>query len=88
MTFSTFDLSIETGADIPIESRDPEEVLSILGNNLPDYKIKLFKKTTKREIDRLQSGGFYLINEAELQEALRIKGDITKLLTGIKRKKP
>ena len=48
-------------------------------------KIKLFKTTKKREIDRLQSGGFYLINEAELQEALRIKGDITKLLTGIKR---
>lgn len=37
-------------------------------------KIKLFRETKKREIDRLQSGGFFLINEAELQEALRIKG--------------
>ncbi|MCF8451066.1 MAG: hypothetical protein K9G49_14430 [Taibaiella sp.] len=42
-------------------------------------KIKLFKATNKREIDRLQSGGFFLINEAELQEALRIKGSYTKV---------
>ncbi len=48
-------------------------------------KINLFKTLNNREIDRLQSGGFYLINEVELQEALRIKGDYTKLLTGIKR---
>jgi hypothetical protein len=48
-------------------------------------KIKLFKTTKKREIDRLQSDVFYLINEVELQEALRIKDDYTKLLTGIKR---
>lgn len=40
--FSTFDLTIESGADIPIENRDPEEVLSILGTNLPDYKISVF----------------------------------------------
>lgn len=36
-------------------------------------KIKLFEKMNDREIDRLQSGKFYLINEAELQNALRIK---------------
>jgi hypothetical protein len=36
-------------------------------------KIKLFEKTNSREIDRLQSGKYYLINEAELQIALRIK---------------
>ena len=36
-------------------------------------KIKLFEKMNGREIDRLQSGKFYLINEAELQNALRIK---------------
>ncbi len=42
-------------------------------------KIKLFKTVYKREIDRLQSGGFYLINESELQEALRIKGSYPKV---------
>ncbi len=36
-------------------------------------KIKLFEKTNDRKIDRLQSGKFYLINEAELQNALRLK---------------
>ncbi len=36
-------------------------------------KIKLFEKMNAREIDRLQSGKFYLINEAELQNALRLK---------------
>lgn len=36
-------------------------------------KIKLFEKMNDREIDRLQSGKYYLINEAELQNALRIK---------------
>lgn len=50
-------------------------------------KINLFKTVMNREIDRLQSSGFYLINELELQEALRIKGDCPKLLTGIKRNK-
>ncbi len=43
-------------------------------------KIKLFKMFNNREIDRLQSGGFFLINEAELQEALRIKGSYKKVL--------
>jgi len=43
-------------------------------------KIKLFKEVNKREIDRLQSGGFFLINEAELQEALRIKGNYRKVM--------
>lgn len=42
-------------------------------------KINLFKTLNNREIDRLQSGGFYLINEEELQEALRIKGAYTKV---------
>jgi hypothetical protein len=42
-------------------------------------KINLFKTTNKRNIDRLQSGGFFLINEAELQEALRIKGSYAKV---------
>ncbi len=36
-------------------------------------KIKLYEKINERAIDRLQSGKFYLINEAELQNALRIK---------------
>jgi hypothetical protein len=40
-------------------------------------KIKLFKKLRKRDIDRLQSGNFFLINEAELQEAIRLKGHYT-----------
>jgi ubiquinone biosynthesis protein Coq4 len=43
-------------------------------------KIKLFKEVNKRAIDRLQSGGFFLINEAELQEALRIKGSYSKVM--------
>jgi hypothetical protein len=43
-------------------------------------KIKLFKEAKNREIDRLQSGGFYLINESELQEALRIKGIYPKII--------
>jgi biotin operon repressor len=34
-------------------------------------KIKEFKKKKGREIDRLQSGSYKLINEGELQEALR-----------------
>lgn len=37
-------------------------------------KIKLFQKLKKRKIDRIQSGYFNLINEGELQEAIRIKG--------------
>lgn len=36
-------------------------------------KIRLFKKAKGREIDRIQSGNFNLINEAELQEAIRLK---------------
>jgi len=37
-------------------------------------KIKKFKELKKRDIDRLQSGNYFLINEAELQEAINIKG--------------
>ena len=37
-------------------------------------KIKKFKELKKRDIDRLQSGNYFLINEAELREAIRIKG--------------
>lgn len=40
-------------------------------------KIKQFKLVKGREIDRLQSGTFKLINEAELQEALRLKRTLT-----------
>jgi hypothetical protein len=47
-------------------------------------KIKLFEETRKREIDRLQSGIYYLINELELQEAFRIKVSYPQI---IKRKK-
>lgn len=36
-------------------------------------KIKEFEKSTRREIDRLKSGKYRLINEVELQEALRLK---------------
>jgi hypothetical protein len=42
-------------------------------------KMKSFKTLKNKEIDRLQSGGFFLINEAELQEALRIKGSYKKV---------
>jgi hypothetical protein len=41
-------------------------------------KIRLFKEIKGREIDRLQSGYYNLINESELQEALRIKGAVPK----------
>lgn len=37
-------------------------------------KIRLFKKAKKRDIDRMRSGNYFLINEAELQEAIRLKG--------------
>lgn len=37
--FSTFDLAIKTGKEIPIENRNPDEVTSILGTNVPKYKI-------------------------------------------------
>jgi hypothetical protein len=40
-------------------------------------KIKQFKLMKGREIDRLQSGTFKLINESELQEALRLKRALT-----------
>ena len=39
-------------------------------------KIKLFKLNFKREIDRLQAGKYYLINEHELQLAIKLKSDI------------
>ena len=37
-------------------------------------KLKMFKDAKGREIDRMQSGAYSLINEVELQEAIRIKG--------------
>jgi hypothetical protein len=46
----------------------------------PNNKIKLYKELNNREIDRLRSGGYFLINEAELQEALRIKGTYKKVI--------
>lgn len=36
-------------------------------------KINLFNKSKGREIDRLQSGSYNLVNEIELLEALRMK---------------
>jgi hypothetical protein len=38
-------------------------------------KIKLFKKAVGRSIDRLRSGTYNLINELELQQALRLKSE-------------
>ncbi|MBI4244431.1 MAG: S-methyl-5-thioribose-1-phosphate isomerase [Planctomycetes bacterium] len=34
---STFDLHINSGNDIPVEERHPEELLTILGNKYPEY---------------------------------------------------
>lgn len=45
-----------------------------ISKNTINKKIKLFKKSKKREIDRMRAGNYSLINEAELQEAIRIKG--------------
>jgi methylthioribose-1-phosphate isomerase len=39
---STFDLSLESGKSIPIEHRNHEEVLSVLGDNRPDYSISVW----------------------------------------------
>ena len=36
-------------------------------------KMKLFKKKNGREVDRLMSGKYKLINEVELQKALKLK---------------
>lgn len=36
---STFDLSIPSGAEIPIEERDGEELLGALGSNRHDFKV-------------------------------------------------
>lgn len=36
-------------------------------------KIKLFELSFNREIDRLQAGKYYLINEYELQVAIKLK---------------
>lgn len=36
---STFDLSIATGAEIPIEERHPEEILKAMGANQPPYEV-------------------------------------------------
>ena len=47
-------------------------------------KIKLYKALNNREIDRLRSGGYFLINEAELQDALRIKGAYRKVFNSNK----
>lgn len=43
-------------------------------------KIKLFNALNGRKIDRLREGNYHLINEVELQEALRIKGIMPRLL--------
>lgn len=41
-------------------------------------KVKLFKALKGRTIDRIRAGNYSLINELELQEALRIKGAMPK----------
>jgi hypothetical protein len=38
-------------------------------------KIKLFRLSFNREIDRLQAGKYYLINEHELQVAIKLKSN-------------
>jgi len=39
---STFDLSIATGDEIPIEERDPSEVTHIMGNKIAPDNIKIY----------------------------------------------
>jgi hypothetical protein len=38
-------------------------------------KIRLYEHNFKKEIDRLQAGKFYLINEYELQVAIKLKSN-------------
>ena len=38
-------------------------------------KIKLFESAFNKAIDRLQAGKYYLINEYELQEAIKLKSN-------------
>src|SRR5262249_3544954 len=40
--FSTFDLKIQTGTQIPIEERPAEEILNILGENRAPYSIPVY----------------------------------------------
>jgi hypothetical protein len=42
-------------------------------------KLRLFEKVYQRKIDRLRSGPYFLINELELQQALRLKAEIPAL---------
>jgi methylthioribose-1-phosphate isomerase len=39
---STFDPSLSTGKEIPIEERKPEEILSVLGTNRPEAPFRVF----------------------------------------------
>jgi methylthioribose-1-phosphate isomerase len=39
---STFDLSISTGDDIPIEERNSEEITHIMGNKIAPDDVKVF----------------------------------------------
>jgi hypothetical protein len=43
-------------------------------------KIKLFKVINNTCIDRLRLGEYFLINEHELQQALRLKGTYRKVI--------
>ncbi len=40
--FSTFDFSLSSGESIPIEERSHDEVLSVLGDNHPEYAIPVW----------------------------------------------
>lgn len=40
-------------------------------------KIRLYELNFKKEIDRLQAGKYYLINEYELQVAIKLKSNAT-----------
>lgn len=39
---STFDLNLDSGAAIPIEQRDHEEILSVLGQNRPPFTVPVW----------------------------------------------
>jgi hypothetical protein len=43
-------------------------------------KIKLYRLNFNREIDRMQSGKYYLINEHELQTAIKLKSNFNFVL--------
>ena len=40
--FSTFDLNLKTGSEIPIEERDPEEIVNFFGKRTAPFGVKVF----------------------------------------------